>query len=228
MESRVKCFGELKAGDYVYAIPDKCLEITEVMVTRITPHYSSGVSFIRLEGERYSRVAYDNCTRIGKSVFITWEEAEKVLRWKVQENHKKLEKQIDQIVSEYDRLNEFLECADETLEVKDPIKFGTVKFGDKIFWINKNDLKVEVAKINRSVKNGVSCYPTLNIYTDRGKFTAYPGSDKSFSNEFYTSSDKAWMGLVKYVRRRVKTVGNKMEKLMIVFNHEEKFLDGRE
>ena len=69
------------------------------------------------------------------------------------------------------------------------------------------------------------CYQLLKIESERGSFTAYPGSIKSFSNEFYTNSDLAFMGLVRYVEKRVKTVGNKMEKLMKELERNEKFLD---
>jgi hypothetical protein len=114
---------------------------------------------------------------------------------------------------------------DEVGEIKDSTCFKDIEAGDHIFWINKADLRVEKIKVQEIKKEKIPCYQLLKIESERGPFTAYPGSTINFSKEFYINCDRAFMGLVRYAEERIKTVGNKMEKLMKEYEREEKFLD---
>ena len=221
----IKQFIDVKKDDLIYIVyPEKCEVIGHKVLSRNNTYY---VGFILFHVENYKHyiTAPIYQTKVGKYAFTTEEQATEFLIRAIQDKNKKLEKQIDQEVKEYDRLSDFLRMVNKADEIKDSTCFKDIKAGDHIFWINKADLKVENIRVRKIKKEEIPCYQLLEIESERGPFTAYPGSTKSFSNEFYTNSDRALIGLVRYVERRVKTVGNRMEKLMNELEHNEQFLD---
>ena len=149
----------------------------------------------------------------------------------IQNKHKRLEKIIDQKVEEYDKLVESLELLEQqvsnsTDETKNLVYFKDIKIGDFIFWINKADLKIEKIKVKKIEKEiNPYCRQFLTFRFSRGgDFVAYPNSTISLSKEFYIDPRKAFLGLITYVRKRIKTVGNRMETLMKEFYKLEKLL----
>jgi len=218
-----KQFIDVKKGDLIYIVyPEKYEVVGHKVLSRYTCY--DGIHF-RVKNCEYYIIAPIYQTKVGKYAFTTEEQATELLIRAIQDKNMKLEKQINQEVEEYDRLSDFLVRVDEVGEIKDFTYFKDIKAGDHIFWINKVDLKVEKTVVRKIEKRKMPYYQLLEIESERGSFTAYPGSIKSFSNEFYTNNDRASIGLVRYVEKRIKTVGNKMEKLMKEFERNEKFLD---
>lgn len=221
----IKQFIDVKKDDLIYIVcPEKYEVVGHKVLKRSDLFCSSGFYRFIVEDYIYFITAPIYQTRAGKYTFTTKEQATEFLIRAIQDKNEKLEKQIDQKVKEYDCLSDFLRMVDEVDEIKDSTYFKDIKAGDHIFWINKVDLKVEVIGV-QEIKKKKSCYQLLEIESERGPFTAYPGSTKSLSNEFYTNSDRAFISLIRYVEKRVKTVGNKMEKLMKELERNEKFLD---
>lgn len=222
----IKQFIDLKKDDLIYIVyPERCEVVGHKVLIKSNLYCGSGFYRFRIEDYIYWVTAPAYQTKVGKYAFTTEEQATEFLIRAIQDKNKKLEKQIDQEVKEYDRLSDFLRMVDEVGEIKDSTSFKDIKVGDHIFWINKSDLRVEKIGVREIEKEKMPCYQLLKIESERGSFTAYPGSIKSFSNEFYTNSDRAFIGLVRYVEKRIKTVGNKMEKLMKELERNEKFLD---
>ena len=222
----IKQFIDVKKDDLIYIVcPEKYEVVGHKVLKRSDLFCSSGFYRFIVEDYIYFITAPIYQTRAGKYTFTTKEQATEFLIRAIQDKNKKLEKQIDQEVNEYDCLSDFLRKVDEVNEIKDSTCFKDIKAGDHIFWINKSDLRVERIGVREIKKEKLPCYQLLEIESERGPFTAYPGSTKSFSNEFYTNSDRAFIGLVRYAEKRIKTVMNKMEKLMKELERNEKFLD---
>lgn len=222
----IKKFIDVKKDDLIYIVyPESHKVVGHKVLKRSDRFYGSGFCRFIVESYIYTIAAPIYQTKVGKYAFTTEEQATEFLIKAIKDKNKKLEKQIDLEVKDYDRLSDFLSMVDDVDEIKDSTCFKDIKVGDHIFWINKADLRVEKIGVQEIKKEKMPYYQPLEIESERGSFTAYPGSTKSFSNEFYTNSDRAFIGLVRYAEKRIKTVGNKMEKLMKELERNEKFLD---
>ena len=222
-------FENLVVGDSVYLLLHNSVQVWEAKVKKIERGWNDNLEIKLAAPFWFSLHVKPGATKLGKRAFTTKEEADEILKKRILVEYVGLEKEVDYLVTEFHALSRFLEA--EEPKVKGEVrKFDKVRVGMGVWWLNKSKLKVERVRVLEvgEERKAAPGYRTLRIKTSREIFTAYPGSDYSFSREYHTHHDKALLCLIRYAKGRVKTVGDKMEKKMIQFEFLERVLHGQE
>lgn len=199
-----KKFRDLKKGDSVWIVDRGEVVEAKVKETRESYVYTS------FHGWPYC--GWPGSKRAG-NMFVNEEDAFRQLEKISGARMKILEKKIDSLVTEFDLLDS-IQAPTEFSSTKPP-SMKELKPGDSVWYVDKEELTVEKAKVKRLGENrGMYGYGSLRIETDKIPFTTHPNSTQSTSYTFYTGEEQAWKYMLGWKKSRMRTVGKEMEKLM--------------
>ncbi len=200
-----KKFRDLKKGDLVWIVDHG--EVVEAKVKNINENYYYSQFYVYTTFTGWPYCGYPGSRRSG-NMFVNEGDAYEQLK-KVSELRKKtLEKKIDKLVSEFDRLDSI--NPPTVFPLTKPPSMKELKPGDSVWVVRKDKMEVKKAKITKVVV----CYNYIVVNTSLYAFHAFPNSKYSLNWLFYTDEEQAWRYMLKWKKSRMKTVGKEMEKLM--------------
>lgn len=105
MEEKAR-FGDLKDGNFVYRIVG--LDVKELKISKVNLESYSSVTLVLESGERLYVGKYFSSS-CNSTVFVKKEDAWKRLISDSRARYKELEEQIDNMITEFDKLEKFLD-----------------------------------------------------------------------------------------------------------------------
>lgn len=199
-----KRFRDLKKGDLVWIVNSG--EVVEAKVKETRENYY-GQFYVYTTFTDWPYCGYPGSKRSG-NMFVNEENAYEQLR-KISELRKKtLEKKIDSLVSEFDRLD----------SISPPTVFSSTKLpsmkelkpGDSVWYVDKAELEVKEAKVKVIRENKEPLIIDTSIFS----FSTHPNSARSINCLYYTGEEQAWKYMLDWRKSRMRTVGKEMEKNM--------------
>ena len=207
-----KKFKDLKKKDAVFIVDNG--EVVEAKVKETRENYYFGRFYVYTTFSGRPYCGYPGSRRSG-NMFVNEEDACEQLR-KISELRKKtLEKKIDKLVSEFDRLDSI--SPPTIFPPTKPLSMKELKPGDSVWEVRKGDKEVREVKVEKIIeeKEKYLCYKVLYIYMSSYiTFKTYPNSSRSINCLYYTDEEQAWRYMLRWKKSRMKTVGKEMEKNM--------------
>ena len=205
-----KKFRDLKKGDLVFIIDHGEVVEAKVKDTRENYYYGQFYVYTTLSEQPYC--GYPGSRKSG-NMFVNEEDACEQLRKMSELRKKTLEKKIDKLVSEYDRLDSI--SPPTVFPPTKPLSMKELKPGDSVWYVDKAEFEVKEAKVKVIRKNKDPwCYGSLIIDTSVFPFSTHPNSTRSISLVYYTGEEQAWEYMLDWRKSRMITVGKEMEKSM--------------
>ena len=207
-----KKFKDLKKGDSVFIVDNG--EVAEAKVKDTRENWY-GQFYVYTTHTNWPYCGWLGSKRAGY-LFIDEEAAYEQLGKISEKRRKTLEKKIDSLVSEFELLDSICQPSTVKPSTKPP-SMKELKPGDSVWYVDKAELKIKKAKVNKIIeeKEKYLCYKVLYIYMSSSiTFKTYPNSTRSLNALYYTDEEQAWRYMLKWKKSRMRTVGKEMEKLM--------------